>query len=145
MIEKLLSLQPAGYVSKPRSEQKLKVTALNQNTWKAIFPQNIQICSLFLQELDSTIADEATTPCKLLIELNGVDGFTENSKRHLVSKAHIQHYQAIAFVKKTTGDMSVLENHYLQQFLQFTQIPEHYSKQFFVDEKKALNWLEQQH
>ena len=144
LIDKLLSQQPAGYVNKPQLEQKLEVYKLNHGICKAAFPSGIEITQSFLQELDHSISKLTTTPCKLLIEINGVDGFTEGSKRYVVSKTHIQNYTSVAFVKNTVGDMSVLETHYLQQFVQFTQIPGHYTKRFFNSEKPALEWLQMQ-
>lgn len=113
---------------------------INSNTLKVTFPRGATISGEFLKKLDQDVKNHSHIPCKILIVTNGILDVLDCAQPYLIENAHTQIYQAVAFVQKLKGDMAILENHYIRQFIQNNRSSQYY-KSIFKDETAAIQWL----
>ncbi|WP_343985036.1 hypothetical protein [Kangiella japonica] len=115
------------------------------------FPYNVELCEDFFTANDQHISSEyhqhhAKSP-QLLVMLDGIADWSSDSRAYLKSKKHQGMYSAIAYVL-STGNMSVLEKHYLELVYanQLQNNPPKLSLRYpigiFQNKKDALHWLE---
>lgn len=104
------------------------------------FPENADFNINLVTELNRELQAINKKQSLVLGCFNGVQSFSYEAKSLLSLPEHSNWIKAMAFVSKSNGDMKVLEEHYIQQYFEHTR-HNHYIKQFFSDEKAAINWL----
>jgi hypothetical protein len=115
------------------------------------FPYNVELCEDFFVANDQHISSEyhqhhAKSP-QLLVILDGIADWSSDCRTYLKSETHQSLYSAIAFIL-STGNMSVLEKHYLELVYanQLQNNPPKLSQRYpigiFSNKNDALRWLE---
>lgn len=141
MIDRLLPKYTTSYKTSPTKSDEIFLQMLEHNIIKIEMPEDIFISSHLMMRIDQQIEAFSGSKNKVLMVFNGVEGYSQASKRYIYTKEHTCHYQSLALVLTKKGEKTILDKHYLQQFMQYSQSKEYYPKALFSNEHSAVKWL----